>query len=102
MHESLKIMSLKISYYTGLVETVLVLVEPVFLKVKILQKQVINKSASVIFGLVRLTILSYVYIIDRKNISRSARLAAHTLCLQGVLFCKINRVAVGFLVLLDL
>ena len=35
MHESLKIMSLKISYYTGLVETVLVLAEPVFLKVKV-------------------------------------------------------------------
>ena len=46
-----------------------------------------------IFGLVKLTILSYIYIID-SYISRSARLAAHTLCLQGVLFCKIDRVAV--------
>ena len=59
-----------------------VLAGPVFLKVKIkyhfYKKQAINKSASVIFGLVRLIIL------DRKGISRGARLsAAHVLCLEG-------------------
>ena len=37
-----------------------VLAAPVFFKVKMnFKKQVINKNASVIFGLVRLTILSY-------------------------------------------
>ena len=59
-----------------------VLAGPFFLNVKIkcnfYKKQVINKSACVIFGLVRLIILSY----NRKSISRSARLPApHTLCL---------------------
>ena len=37
-------------------------------------KQVINKSASVIFEFVKLIILSY--IIDRKGISKGARLSA--------------------------
>ena len=42
-----------------------------------------NKSASMIFMLFRLTI------IDRKGISRGARLsAAHAFCLQGILLCK--------------
>ena len=47
----------------GNVPATLVLARPVFLKVKIkfhfYIKQVINKSVSVIFGLVRLSILSY-------------------------------------------
>ena len=62
----------------------LVLAGPVFLKVKIkfhfYNKQVINKSASVIFGLVRLIVLSYN---GYKNISRGARLlAAHAFCYE--------------------
>ena len=57
-----------------------VLAGPVFLKVEMkfhfYKKQVINKGASMIFGLVR------------KGISRSEiLLTAHALCLQGIL-CK--------------
>ena len=52
---------------------------PIFTK----SKQLISKSASVIFGLVRFILL------ERKSISIGARLsAAHTLCLQGILLCK--------------
>ena len=51
-----------------------VLAGPVFLKVKtkfhFCKRQVINKSASVILGLIKLIIL------DRKGISRGARLSA--------------------------
>ena len=53
------------------------------MKLKFYKKQLMNKSASVIFMLVRLAI------IDRKGISRGARLlAAHEFCLQGILLCK--------------
>ena len=70
----------------------LILAAPVFLKIKInfhfCKKQVVNKSASVIIDLVRL-ITVYSAIIDRKSISRGARLsAAHVLCLQYILLCK--------------
>ena len=80
-----------------------VLARPVFLKVKVKfhfsKRQVINKSASVILGLIKTTI------IDRKGISRSAKLsAAHAfhllLCSQGILLCKsyvINKVVCDFL-----
>ena len=48
------------------------------------KKQVINKSASVIFGFVRFIILSYTVAIDRKSISRGSRLSAtQGLCLHG-------------------
>ena len=65
----------------------------IFLKVKIkvhfYKKQLIKKSASVIFGLVRLIILSY----NRKGISKGTRLStAHTLHLQGILLWKIKYV----------
>ena len=68
---------------------VLVLAGPVFLKVKIkvnfYKKQVINKSASVIFELARLIVLSYS---RQKSLSRGVRLStAHALCLQGILLC---------------
>ena len=52
-------------------------------KVHFYKKQVIKKSASVIFG------FFYWAIIDRKSTLRGARLsAAHALCLQGILLCK--------------
>ena len=56
-------------------------------KILFLQKASNKQSASVILGLIRLTI------IDRKGISRGARLsAAHALrsllCSQGTLLCK--------------
>ena len=67
-----------------------VLARSVFLKVKMkvtfLQKVSDKQSASVILDLLGLL---YSVIIDRKSISRGARsLAAHALCLQGILLCK--------------
>ena len=48
--------------------------------------QVINRSTSVIFGLVRLIVLNFN---RQKSISRGKRLSVtHALCLQGVLLCK--------------